>query len=306
MLNLALLRVTHIPQALKGTSTIICYLNLNLFRTKVILLTELVDFASKVSSSYRPPNSLLKNVKADLGGEFEAAPDGPNQIAPSSAPVLLDSWEAYIGQIDSQDPAAELIRGLLSLLPASTFVAPVVPDQPVPPPRAEMTNADEEAVVEVITVDDNSNIASVFEPLLVSTPRHIVSGEQLTSSFSKTGLQDACCKASALPLTSKSESHASQRKEFMNYRRAFTEIGSLEGVLAAPADSPHLLPARPCQLLSALQQQQLGEGQNVPVYVMYVYLSHKMFCKNVKLYPGLVMRPRETAAWASGVQNQLI
>ncbi|KAK6988393.1 hypothetical protein R3P38DRAFT_3228976 [Favolaschia claudopus] len=112
-------------------------------------------------SSYRPLDSLLKNVKGipDLGGEFEAAPDGPNQIAPSSAPVLLDSREAYIAQIDSQDPAAELIRGLLSLLPVSTSVAPVLPDQPAPPPGAQMTNADEEVVVEVITVDDNSDVA---------------------------------------------------------------------------------------------------------------------------------------------------
>ncbi|KAK6991952.1 hypothetical protein R3P38DRAFT_3437750 [Favolaschia claudopus] len=232
----------------------------------------------------------------DLGGEFEAAPDGPNQIAPSSAPVLLDSREAYIAQIDSQDPAAELIRGLLSLLPASTSVAPVLPDQPATPPGAQMTNANEEAVVEVITVDDNSDVAPeehsvnrVFYFIGIITANGIratfcVPGPN-TETHRLGGAIDwlifqnrpAGRMLQSLSPTSAFSVGVSREpedvdKEFMNYRRAFTEIGSLEGVLAAPADSPRLLLARPCQLLSALQQQ-LGEGQNVPVYVMYVYLS---------------------------------
>ncbi|KAK7001420.1 hypothetical protein R3P38DRAFT_3611990 [Favolaschia claudopus] len=285
------------------------------------LLRSLQIQAPKVSSSYRPLDSLLKNVKAipDLGGEFEAAPEGPNQsthtiaVAPSSAPVLLDSREAYIAQIDSQDPAAELIRGLLSLLPANTSVTPVLPDQPAVPPAAEMTNAHEEAVAEVITVDDNSDIAPGnvhnIAQLKLHSPMHteehntnhvfyfigIITANGVRATFCVPGpntethrlggaidwliFQNRPAGRMLQSLSPASDFHVGVSrepedvdKEFMNYRRAFTEIGSLEGVLAAPADSPHLSPARPCQLLSALQQQ-LGEGQNVPVYVMYVYLS---------------------------------
>ncbi|KAK6995661.1 hypothetical protein R3P38DRAFT_2656084 [Favolaschia claudopus] len=276
------------------------------------------------------PTRRPRRADEDLSAASEAAPGGRNQsehrlisvrrkgthtitVAPSSALVLLDSREAYIAQIDSQDPAAELIRGLLSLLPASTYVAPVVPDQPAPPPGAEMTNGDEEAVVEVITVDDNSDVAPGnvhnIAQLKLHSPMHteehntnrvfyfigIITANGVRATFCVPGpntethrlggaidwlifqnrpagrMLQSLSPASDFSVGVSREPEDVD-KEFMNYRRAFTEIGSLEGVLAAPADSPRLLLARPCQLLSALQQQ-LGEGQNVPVYVMYVYLS---------------------------------
>jgi hypothetical protein len=58
--------------------------------------------------------------------------------------------------------------------------------------------------------------------------------------------------------------------DFMAFRTGFDEVGHLDAVVMAPADSARVLPARNSDLRTAVLSD-LGLGDHIPLLVLYVY-----------------------------------
>ncbi|KAJ7780602.1 hypothetical protein DFH07DRAFT_765129 [Mycena maculata] len=199
---------------------------------------------------------------------------------------------------DSADPAAALIEQLLALIPTD-----IVNDaaQSTPPPSDTEMEDVENALVSDATVDQvplprlTSSEAATDETVEVLYFVGVISASVEHTTFCVTGptmhvpshraggiidflvaangpegrtLEGLSPRAAFRVAVSRVPEEV--QNDFMSFHNAFLEVGQLDVVYAAPADSARVRPARDSELRSGLLAS-LGLADTVSVYVIYVY-----------------------------------
>ncbi|KAJ7340792.1 hypothetical protein DFH08DRAFT_1012936 [Mycena albidolilacea] len=93
--------------------------------------------------------------------------------------------------------------------------------------------------------------------------------------------------------------------DFMAFRTGFDEVGHLDAVVMAPADSARVLPARNSDLRTAVLSD-LGLGDHIPLLVLYVYPENtNPLAIQPPIAPALVQPTNNPLVLAGAVPNPI-
>ncbi|KAJ6553394.1 hypothetical protein B0H19DRAFT_1072843 [Mycena capillaripes] len=296
-----------------------------------VAIEEPVLPPTEVSLTHHEPftaNSVLDTahlqLRIDGGGESDIGLERTMWVPlRSQRNLIIDPLGSYSGEVDPADPAADIIRQLLAILPAHTSIPGPETDEygagveplsvlPTHVPMPELESGAETHSAPELADRGQGDVAPM--EITAQVPADIQQAHEMSEDaptvlyyvglISAPGQQTAFCVPGPVisPPTHRAGgiidflvfangpagralenlSPVSQfrvgvsrvpediNNDFMSFRTGFKEAGRLDSVVMAPADSARVLPARDSELRTALLLS-LGLGENVSIFVLYVY-----------------------------------
>ncbi|KAJ7089449.1 hypothetical protein C8R44DRAFT_751453 [Mycena epipterygia] len=188
----------------------------------------------------------------------------------------ITPFGSYAGEIDPADPAAEIIQQLLSILPANIVGAvgtPALPQVTHEMDTEDFVEGHENQDMAVIIPQTHTGEA--HEPILLMT-----SGEVTPIAVQDTNVANGPAGRALESLGPRSEYRVGISRvpedlvgDFMSFRHGFTEVGHLDDVYSAPADSAHVQRARDSDARTAVLAS-LGLDDSAEMFVVYAYPEH--------------------------------